>query len=151
MMVYRLAQASYINDVSGKGAELHGARWNSKGVAIIYTCPSRALCTVEIAAQTPLGSLPENYQLAHIFVPDVDMEFIQESDLPDNWRSLPSSVQTQKIGDTFISKNKHLIFKVPSATVQGEFNFLINPLHKAFKKVKVADVEPFSFDERIFS
>jgi len=40
--------------------------------------------------------------------------------------------------------------QVPSAVVQGEFNFLLNPAHKDFKKVKILKTEAFAFDKRLF-
>lgn len=45
---------------------------------------------------------------------------------------------------------KHLLMQVPSATVQGEYNYLINPKHKDFKKIKLIKSEQFVFDERLF-
>jgi RES domain-containing protein len=42
MIVYRLAKAKYSNDLSGKGAEKTGGRWNSKGTALLYTSESQS-------------------------------------------------------------------------------------------------------------
>ena len=55
MIVYRLSKSKYSADLSGKGAEKAGGRWNSKGVAMVYTSASRALCTAEVAVHVPLG------------------------------------------------------------------------------------------------
>ena len=35
--------------------------------------------------------------------------------------------------------------------VKGEFNFLINPNHKDFKRIKITQQEDFPFDKRIFT
>jgi len=43
-----------------------------------------------------------------------------------------------------------LVLKVPSAVVQEEYNYLVNPNHRDFHKVKIIAVEPFTFDERLF-
>ena len=43
MIVYRLSKSKYSADLTGKGAEKAGGRWNSKGVAMVYTSTSRAL------------------------------------------------------------------------------------------------------------
>ena len=37
MIVFRLSKAQFANDLSGKGAELVGGRWNSRGNAMLYT------------------------------------------------------------------------------------------------------------------
>ncbi len=152
MKVYRLCKEKYKHDLSGKGAEKAGGRWNSKGTPIVYTCFSRALCTIEIAVHTPLGNIPLDYHIITIQLPDIKGSIykLEKTELPKNWKSLPHPNSTQLIGDQFISENKDLILKVPSAIVQGDYNYLINPYHKDFKKVKIIETELFEFDERLF-
>ncbi len=151
MIVYRLCKSKYSNDLSGNGAEKSGGRWNSKGVAMLYTSNSRALCTTEIAAHTPLGILPLDYFLISIEVPDtVIFCEIEIAKLSSNWSDYPPTKSTQKLGDKFITENKYLLMKVPSAIVQGEFNFLFNPHHKNFKQVKIVNAESFKFNSRLF-
>ena len=148
MIVYILSKAQYAQDLSGKGAELVGGRWNSRGNAMLYTSQSIALCVTEIAVHVPLGILPKDYQLIHIEIPDEDL--LEMKRLPKDWQSFPHSNSTQMIGDKFLKEHKHLVFKVPSAAVQGEFNFLINPRHKNFNQIKIVKIEDFNFDERLF-
>ncbi len=150
MIVFRLSKTKFARDLSGKGAEIAGGRWNSKGIPVIYCGASRALCTTEIAVHTPLGNIPEDYQIVSIKIPDIGFYEIPESKLPKNWRVFPHSIDTQKLGDQFVKANKHLVMRVPSAVVQGDFNFIINPRHKDFSKVKIQNVQAFSFDERLF-
>jgi len=151
MIVFRLCKSKYRFDLSGKGAEKYGGRWNSRGTAIIYSGQTRALCTTEISVRTPLGIIPYDMHLVHIEIPISIKPFeITPNKLPYEWNCFPHSDLTQKIGDQFIKDRKHLILKVPSAVVQGEFNFLINPFHIDIKKLKVIKTEPFRFDERLF-
>lgn len=151
MIVFRLSKSAYANDLSGRGAEKAGGRWNSKGTAIVYTSESRALCTTEIAVHTPLGILPLDYVIIAIEIPNtVPVTELKTSALPADWKSLPHSHSTQEIGDAFVTEEKTAVLKVPSAVVQGEYNYLINPSHKDFKKIKVKLIEPFDFDERLF-
>lgn len=150
MIVFRLSKTKFARDLSGKGAEIAGGRWNSKGVPVIYCGASRALCTTEIAVHTPLGNIPEDYQIISIKIPDTGIYEISESKLPKDWRVFPHSIDTQKIGDQFVRENKHLVMRVPSAVVQGDFNFVINPRHKDFSKVKIQHVQAFEFDTRLF-
>ncbi len=70
MIVYRLSKSKYSADLSGKGAEKAGGRWNSKGVAMVYTSASRALCTAEVSVHVPLGIVPVDYELVSIEIPD---------------------------------------------------------------------------------
>ena len=151
MIVYRLAKSKYINDLSGKGAEKTGGRWNSKGIAIVYTSESRALCLAEIAVHVSLGIVPKDYEIATIEIPDpYKTHEIKIKDLPNDWHTIPHSGKTQEIGDRLIRENKHLILKVPSAVVPGDFNYLINPNHKDFSKLRIIKTEPFGFDDRLF-
>ncbi len=148
MIVYRLSKEIYANDLSGKGAEIAGARWNSKGRPALYTGQSIALCVAEIAVHIPLGILPRDYRLVHIEIPDV--EFFEPKRLPKDWNIFPHPNSTQKIGDKFLKENKFLLMKVPSAAVQWEFNYIINTRHINFSEVKIKTIEKFTFDDRLF-
>lgn len=151
MIVYRLSKEKYKNDLSGKGAEIAGGRWNSKGVAMLYTSQSRALCTTEIAVHSPLGIIPADYWIITIEFPDVtEVLEVDPASLPKNWRSFPHTHFTQTAGDHFIRSGKYLVMKVPSSVVQGDFNYLINPTHPLLPQVKIIALEPFEFDERLF-
>ncbi|RYX85780.1 RES domain-containing protein, partial [bacterium] len=61
MKLFRLTKFKCSRDLSGKGAEIAGGRWNSKGTAMLYTAQSIALATTEIAVHVPLGILPKGY------------------------------------------------------------------------------------------
>ncbi len=151
MIVYRLAKDKYSHKLSGKGAQRIGGRWNSKGVLMVYTSDSRALCTAEIAVHLPLGLLPSDYRIIAINIPDsIKILILPSNRFPIEWNSIPPSGNTQKIGDDFIEQNKSAVFKVPSAVVPGEFNYLLNPNHSDFELIKIVKIEPFVFDSRLF-
>ncbi|MGK0136728.1 MAG: RES domain-containing protein [Algoriphagus sp.] len=137
MIVYRLASGIYKNDISGTGAWLYGGRWNSRGMQVLYTSSSITLCTVEIAVKTPLHSLPKDYFLIKIYMPD-DLAIYQLPNdvLPEKWDMLPHGDFTQKLGDSFLKKGDYLVIKSPSACVEGDFNYLFNPFYPDFDKVK---------------
>jgi RES domain-containing protein len=151
MIVYRLSKQAYINDLSGRGAELNGGRWNSKGTAVVYTSSSRALAVLEVAVHTPLGFMPSDYFMATIELPDHSEIFKPEiNQLPEKLNSNPLIKATQQIGDSFVKANKYLALQVPSATVAGDFNYLLNPFHIDFKSVKIIATDFFEFDSRLF-
>lgn len=150
MIVYRLSKSKYSADLSGKGAEKSGGRWNSKGVAMVYTSNSRALCTAEVAVHITLGIVPSDYELVTIELPEDSMTEAGIKHLPADWRAFPHPDSTQKLGDRFVREGKYMVLKVPSVVVQGEYNFLINPKHEAAIKVRVIDTEHFLFDKRLF-
>lgn len=152
MIVYRLSSGKYKTDLSGKGAEIAGGRWNSKGVAMLYTAQSRALAFAEVAMHLPYGILPKDYHIISIHIPDTATILeLSIKDLPADWRSNPHSDSTQKIGDKFISEAKYLVLRVPSAVVPGDYNYLVNPAHPQISLVKIQGTEPFEFDSRFAS
>lgn len=149
MIVFRLSKGKYQADLSGKGAEMYGGRWNSKGAALLYTSQSRALAFAELAIHLPLGINPKDYFLITIKFPDTAKIFqLAESDMPSDWRSNPHSHHTQQLGDEFVSKGNYLVLRVPSAVVPGDYNYLLNPAHPMFKEVSIKQAEPFEFDSR---
>jgi len=151
MIVFRLILEKYSPDWSGTGAELSGRRWNSKGIPMIYTSESRALCTAEVAVHMPLGSPPKDYQLLAINIPaDIALTEVDVHSLPAGWKKFPYLEQTQLLGDDFIIKNEFPVMKVPSSVIPGDYNYLLNPRHPDFAKVKVITTEPYEFDERFF-
>jgi RES domain-containing protein len=151
MIVYRLCRKNYANDLSGRGAEISGGRWNGKGIAALYTSSSRALCAIEIVVHIPAGIIPKDYYMVTIELPDdAGITTLNVKELPSNWNNNPIPTSTQRIGNTFLSEQKALVLKTPSAIIKDEWNYIINPMHKDFQKVKIISTEPFSFDTRLF-
>jgi len=151
MEVYRLSRELYAVTLSGKGAALKGARWNSVGVEMIYTAGNRSLAMAEVAVHFTLATLPSDYMMLTIFIPDnISLEKAAISTLPADWNVFPHPASTQSIGDRFILNAKSCVLQVPSAVTKGDYNLLINPNHPEFKRIKILETEKFPFDERIF-
>ncbi len=151
MEAYRLSREVYASTLSGKGAALKGARWNSIGVEIIYTASNRSLAMAEVAVHFTLATLPTDYMMVTIHVPDdISLQKLNVSDLPADWNTFPHPSTTQAIGDQFIADNKFCVLQIPSAVTQGDYNLLINPNHPDFKRLKIIDKDKFPFDKRIF-
>lgn len=152
MIVYRLSKKEFVNDISGRGAEISGGRWNEKGIPALYTASSRALAALEVAVHIPLGIMPVEYYMVEIELPDnSEILRIKIAGLPAKWNRNPITTATQHLGTEFLRANKYLIIQVPSASVAGDHNYVINPNHADFKTVKVLLAEPFEFDSRLFN
>jgi RES domain-containing protein len=151
MRVFRLVRKKYGIELSGKGAALSGNRWNSKGTELIYCAESRALAMAEVAVHLSLSILPSDYMMVEIDIPSsVSFAYLTNAELPVGWNSFPHLLDTQKIGDDFVSARKNCVMKVPSAVVPGDFNFLINPQHPDFPAIQIVGQEDFPFDSRLF-
>jgi len=151
MKVYRIAKRQYINDLTGEGARLYGGRWNKKGTRILYTAESRSLATVEYLVHVPLQIMPEDLYIAEIEVPEVLTEIVEIESLDNNWTEYPSPVSLIEIGEEWKRNNRSLCLRVPSAVIKNEWNILINPDHKEFKKVTILSIEEYEFDSRLIN
>src|SRR5690606_13751278 len=98
MILYRLSKFNYADDLSGTGARLYGARWNSIGVPMVYFASSRSLALLEVLVHLPPTLIPENFCMSVFQVPDNFMEF-KSSQLPQNWKEMEYQANIQKIGD----------------------------------------------------
>lgn len=151
MEVYRLAREKFATPLSGKGAASKGARWNSIGVELIYSAQNRSLAMAEVAVHFTLATIPEDYVMITITIPDeIEITKVGEEDLPEDWKEFPHPISTQRVGNDFVSENKYCVLLIPSVVTQGDFNVLINPYHKDFSKITISKIEKFPFDRRIF-
>nr|WP_315255189.1 RES family NAD+ phosphorylase [uncultured Flavobacterium sp.] len=151
MKVFRLARKKYLIELSGKGASISGARWNSKGTEIIYCAQNRALAMAEVLVHLSLATLPNDFVMLTIDIPDdISVEVLDLNKLSIDWNVFPCTFETPLLGDDFIRRNEACVLKVPSAVVKGDFNFLINPYNADFYKIKIIEQVDFPFDKRIF-
>ncbi len=151
MEVFRLVRKKYPIELSGKGAAISGARWNSKGTEMIYCAQNRALAMAEVLVHITLATLPSDFVMLTISIPDeVLIAVLNPKKLNTDWNVFPATFETPLLGDDFIKKNEACVLKVPSAVVKGDFNYLINPSHPDFSKIEIIEQTNFPFDKRIF-
>lgn len=149
MIVYRISNAVYNDDISGTGAKLNGARWNSKGVPALYTSQFISLAILEMLVNTNFKDYAIALNLMYINFPDSHpIAAIDPENLKTNWKD--DFEYTRYIGDEFFKQKRSLVLKIPSAIIQEEHNYLVNPLHYDFKKVKLVKTKSFWPDERLF-
>ncbi|CAN5595505.1 RES family NAD+ phosphorylase [soil metagenome] len=149
MTVYRFSHPKYADDISGNGARLKGGRWNHPGVAVLYTSSSISLGMLEVLANANTLEQLQMIQLIEIEIPDNPViHEITSTKLKKGWWN--DFEYTQWMGTEIMRSNTTLIIKCPSAVVEQENNFLINPNHELFKKIKLKTRTNFRFDERLF-
>lgn len=151
MELYRIAQEKYADDLSGNGARLFGGRWNSEGTYALYTSGTRALALLETLAHTPAKLIEAKpYILMTLYIPGTALiQEIEFKKLPAGWNNAEINLVTQKAGDLFLQARKNLVLAVPSVLIPEEFNYVLNPLHADFKKIKVVNRRRIHFDKRI--
>jgi RES domain-containing protein len=149
MIVYRISNSDYKDDLSGTGSRVFGSRWNSKGVPVLYTSQYISLSVLEMLVNTNFKDYTIALDLMYIKFPDeVTAATIELNHLKSNWKD--DFDYTRYIGDEFFKQQESLILKVPSAVIHEEFNYLANPLHADFKKIKLVKTKSFWPDERLF-
>ena len=149
MKLYRIARREHIGDLSGEGARIHGGRWNEKGVPVVYASGSRALAALEYLVHVPLVLAPRGLAICTLSLPeDASVIRLRRSSLPAGWQTSPPLPITMRIGAGWVTEGKSLLLAVPSAAIAGETNYLINPQHREFRKIR-KKVGPFEFDSRL--
>ena len=147
MIVYRLTTGKYANDISGTGSKIYGGRWNPPGVAALYTSQYISLSILEILVRASKFTSPSSYTLLSIEIPAIGIYELQLNKIKKEWQN--DLNYTQQIGEDFMHENQSLCIKVPSAIVPQENNFLLNPLHSEFKKIKIISSELLQLDKRL--
>jgi len=149
MLVFRVCLTKWASELKASG---HPSRWNSKGKLVIYTAENRSLaCLENLVHRSGLGN-DELFKISVIDVPgDIKFNEIPTKQLPKNWVEYSNYSICQKIGDQWIDSLASCILKVPSSIIPQEYNYLINPLHKEFKRIKLVSKEDFNFDKRLFN
>ncbi|RYE06897.1 MAG: RES domain-containing protein, partial [Sphingobacteriaceae bacterium] len=150
MLIYRISQTKYASSLTASCVD---GRWNLFGQKVIYTAGSVALACLENLAHRSGTSLAAgNFSLSVIEVEDgLKIEEVKTKDLISanpKWQSLENYPLTQKLGNDWLDRNTAAISKVPSAIIDLEFNYLLNPNHPDFTKVKVVFFNKFTFDPR---
>jgi RES domain-containing protein len=137
------------NAFSGEGAREFGGRWNNPGTAIVYTAQSQSLAALEMLVHLDSADLLEKYVLLGVDFDQSLVRRVEPSALPRNWRADPPPAQVRSIGDEWILEGSSAVLQVPSALVPGENNFLLNPGHQDFAKVRIGKPLAFRFDPRL--
>lgn len=115
---------------------------------MVYTADSQSLALLEMTVQD--APLRANYILipAHL-TDDLSVQTIALSDLPTDWRKPSASVALQAMGQEWLSARKCCALVVPSAVVPGESNWLLNPMHPDFGRIKIGPMQVLDVDARM--
>jgi RES domain-containing protein len=149
MILYRMSKIRHAEDLSGKGAELSGGRWNAAGVPALYLAENVSLAILETIVHCHyIGDL-HNRLLLSVDVPEASTQTIDRDALPEDWNSIPWHGFTIERGTSWLRSGESLLLKVPSAIVPQENIFIVNPGHPGHKKVKIIRREIFRPDNRL--
>jgi len=137
------------NAFTGEGAREFGGRWNNPGTAIVYTAQSQSLAALEMLAHLDSSELLRKYVLIGVEFDQSLISAVGPAALPRNWRSDPAPPEIRSIGDNWVLSGSSTILQVPSALVPAENNFLLNPAHQDFARLRFGKALAFLFDPRL--
>ena len=149
--VYRICKTKYAaSAVDSEGAFRFGGRWNRRGTRMIYTAGSIALAALEMLVHLDDDDLifAYSYIVAHIPV-ELILSVKDFRPLPKNWSASPTPASLQQLGDDWVREQTSAVLEIPTAIVPLEKNYLLNPAHPDFAKLKLEKPERFIFDERL--
>lgn len=149
LSVWRLVTARFAKSAfSGDGARLYGGRWNRKGVPLIYTAATQSLAMLEMLVQDE--PLRARYVMIEARIPKgVKIDRVKPEDLPADWRSVAARDNLQTIGTEWARKRNGAVLAVPSAVIPDETNYLLNPLHADFRRIRIGKPQRFETDLRL--
>jgi RES domain-containing protein len=152
MRVWRICNEKWAKTAfDGQGAEIYGGRWNSIGIAVVYTSSSLALAALESLVHLGVKKIPINYVAIGADIPsNITLERVEANKLSQNWKEDPAPPELAIIGDRWVNSSESAILKVPSAVIDEEWNYLLNSFHPDFKRIKIGQAKPFQFDARLF-
>ncbi len=143
---YRVCRRIYTR-LDGEGARRVGGRWNSPGQPVVYMAQSVALAVLENLVHMSREDYPTGYVVVKATIPDrvliLDHTRFLNEDAPEESRQ-------REAGNAWLKSRESAVLRVPSAVVQGEWNYLINPKHIDFAQITVDSPIALRFDKRLF-
>jgi len=151
--VYRILRRPYSKTpLDGEGAYRFGGRWSSVGVRVAYASEHLSLAMIEYFVHIDRDDPPKDLVVATADIPDsVSRTVVAAKELPTNWRQSPPPARLAHIGDEFVRNGRSAILIVPSVLAPAESNWLINPRHPDFLKIRVHAAAAFRYDTRFLA
>jgi RES domain-containing protein len=149
---WRIVDPAYIDDAfTGEGPRRRGGRWSPAGVLVVYTASSVSLAMLEIIVRTERALRLPEYALFSCSFPEAIVETLDRRRLPANWRDYPAPVELQQIGAEWLDSRESAVLEIPSAVVEQEVNYLLNPEHEDFRSIDIGEPRPFKLDPRLIT
>jgi RES domain-containing protein len=147
---YRIVKARHARAAfTGEGARLAGGRWNRAGEAVVYASASLALAAIETFVHLGEAGLHIRFVYFRIEIPDaVPVRRCRRP--PAGWRAEPPGDASMRYGSAWLRAGRTAVLEVPSVIVPSEKNYLLNPQHPDFAKLRIGRPAPFVFDPRMW-
>jgi RES domain-containing protein len=140
MLLWRITRKPFLDQaLAGLGARKYGGRWNSRGVAVVYTSESLELAILEALVHLDIDLLPRDYYQVG-FELDDSLVAALSHELPRGWdRQPPYHPEVQSIGDAWVRSGSSLALRVPASVLPSRSNILINPSHPQMPRLRAVE------------
>lgn len=130
------------------GSTISPGRWNSAACPMLYSSERYSTAMLEKLVHGS-GHMPPNQHFIKLAIPaGVTYEVLNAAHLPD-WH-LQTCAASRPYGDAWQQSKRSLLLIVPSVVAREEKNFLLNPQHPEFPRVKDSLAVPVWWDSRLF-
>lgn len=118
---------------------------------MVYTSATLSLAVLELLANLSKDQAPDDLVTVPADLPDdLPVRALEPAALPRDWRSYPAPRALAELGSRWLEKAETAVLAVPSAIIPGERNWLLNPAHPDFRRIRAGRAEPFRFDPRLW-
>ena len=150
MRVWRIASVTYAA-FDGEGARRYGSRWTRKGLPAVFASATLSLAALERFVHADPDLEPVDLVAIAVEIgTSVAVETVEVGGLPQDWRTYPAPPALAIIGDGWLKAARTAVLSIPSVVIPHERNFILNPAHADFSKLKAHKPEAFSFDPRMW-
>lgn len=147
----RIVKRSTSRRHSTARARLAGGRWNLPGTALVYTSGSAALAALEMLVHLRPAAPPASYVLIGWHFDESLVMHLDRAWLPHDRRSYPAPAALQRLGDEWLRQQRTAVREVPSAIIETESTYLLNPAHRAFRKIEIGEPRAFVLEPRLLA
>jgi RES domain-containing protein len=149
-LAYRIVKARHARSAfSGEGARVAGGRWNLPGSSAVYASASLALAAIETFVHLGEDAREIRFVFFRVEIPD-SVTVLRCRRPPRGWRAEPPAEASMRYGSAWLRAGRSAVLEVPSVLVPSESNYVLNPRHPEFAKLRIGRPQAFSFDPRLW-
>jgi RES domain-containing protein len=118
---------------------------------VVYASESIALAALELLVHVDPPEAPDDLVVIPADIPaGLATTQLTTRTLPTGWRSTAGLAALQDLGRSWLRGGKTAVLSVPSVVVPEERNFILNPSHPDFARIKRGVPKAFALDPRLY-
>jgi RES domain-containing protein len=140
---WRIIKRKFVDHAfDGEGSRLYGSRWTSPGHRVVFAAETLSLAVLEVLVHLQSAVPLADYVTFTVECSERLVEDLGPAALPVNWRDHPAPPAVRHLGDAWLRRGSSGLFRVPSAIIPHEHNFVIDPAHRHFAQLVIEGPVP---------